>query len=71
MADHVCTWDNNPLVPQLCTVIKITQETPDVRTFRIQTKDGKRPFTPMPGQLGMFSPPGHWRGHVLRHRLWG
>ncbi len=54
-ADHVCTCDENVLVPQLCNVIKITQETPDVRTFRLQTKDGKRPFTPLPGQLGMFS----------------
>lgn len=52
---HVCTCNENVLVPQVCTVIKITQETPDVRTFRIQTKDGKRPFTPLPGQLGMFS----------------
>jgi len=36
-------------------VTKITQETPDVKTFRIQTLDGKKPFTPMPGQLAMIS----------------
>ena len=52
---HECTCHDNPLVPQLCKVIHITQETPDVQTYRIQTMDGKRPFTPMPGQLGMFS----------------
>ncbi|MCL1828314.1 MAG: FAD/NAD(P)-binding protein [Oscillospiraceae bacterium] len=47
----------NPLLPQVCKVIKITDETPDVKTFRIQTPDGKRPFLPMPGQLGMISIP--------------
>jgi len=36
-------------------VTKITQETADVKTFRIQTLDGKKPFTPMPGQLAMIS----------------
>ena len=51
--DYVCTC--NPLVPKICRVIGITQETPDVKTFRVQTLDGKRPFDPMPGQLGRFS----------------
>lgn len=50
---HVCAC--NPLVPQLCRVIRITEETPDVKTFRVETLDGKRPFTPLPGQLGMYS----------------
>lgn len=45
----------NPLVPTLCEVTKIVDETPDVKTFFVTTKDGKKPFTPMPGQLGMFS----------------
>jgi NAD(P)H-flavin reductase len=45
----------NPLVPTLGTVFKIVEETPDIKTFHVSTKDGKKPFTPMPGQLGMFS----------------
>jgi NAD(P)H-flavin reductase len=45
----------NPMVPKICNVIKITKETPDVKIFRVQTADGKRPFLPQPGQLGMLS----------------
>lgn len=52
---HECTCNDNPLVPQVCKVIKITQETPDVQTYRIQTLDGKKPFSPLPGQLAMIS----------------
>ena len=48
----------NPLLPEVCKVIKITKETPDVKTFRIQTPDGKRPLLAMPGQLAMISVPG-------------
>lgn len=56
--NHDCTCQGNPLLPQVCKVIHITQETSDVKTFRVQTPDGRRPFLPMPGQLGMFSIPG-------------
>jgi NAD(P)H-flavin reductase len=56
--DHGCTCPDNPLLPQLCKVIGITRETPDVKTFRIQTPDGKKPFAPLPGQLAMISVPG-------------
>ncbi|MDK2820412.1 MAG: hypothetical protein PWP31_377 [Clostridia bacterium] len=45
---------SNPLVPELGKIIKIIQETPDVKTFHITTDKGK-PFTPMPGQLAMLS----------------
>ena len=45
----------NALLPILCEVTKIVDETPDVKTFFVSTKDGKKPFTPMPGQLGMVS----------------
>lgn len=50
-----CTCEGNPLLPQMCRLIKITRETPDVKTFRIQTPDGTKPFDPMPGQLAMIS----------------
>lgn len=55
--NHECTCNSNPLVPQICQVTSITQETPDVQTYRIQTMDGQKPFTPMPGQLAMISLP--------------
>ena len=45
---------DNALVPKVGKIIKIVQETPDVKTFHVTTEDGK-PFTPMPGQLGMLS----------------
>jgi len=44
----------NPLVPQVGRIIKIVEETPDIKTFHVTTDKGK-PFTPMPGQLAMFS----------------
>ena len=56
--DHSCSCSKNPLLPTVCHVTDIRQETPDVKTFRVQTLDNERPFLPMPGQLGMFSLPG-------------
>lgn len=56
--NHDCTCQGNPLVPQVCRLIDIRDETGDVKTFRAQTLDGKRPFLPLPGQLGMWSLPG-------------
>ncbi|GFN24107.1 FAD/NAD(P)-binding protein [Thermanaeromonas sp. C210] len=44
----------NPLVPTTGRIIKIVEETPDVKTFHVTTEKGK-PFTPMPGQLAMLS----------------
>ena len=55
--DHECSCDNNPLVPKLCEIIKITEETSDVKTFRLRCLDGEKPFSPMPGQLAMISLP--------------
>ena len=56
--DHSCSCSGNPLIPQICRVVEIRDETPDVKTFRVQTAAGSRPFLPAPGQLGMFSIPG-------------
>lgn len=47
----------NNLVPKIGVVREILDETPDVKTFRISTPEGEKPFTPMPGQLGMYSLP--------------
>lgn len=57
VVDHACSCETNPLVPTLCRVIGIKEETGDVKTFRLQTPDGKKPFAPRPGQLAMISLP--------------
>lgn len=49
--------NKNPLLPQECKVINIVEETGDVKTFRIQTMDDKKPVDPLPGQLAMISLP--------------
>ena len=43
------------LVPAACDVIRIADETPDVKTFRLRRADGSKPFSPLPGQLAMIS----------------
>lgn len=53
--NHDCTCAGNPLVPQICVVTEIREESPDVKTFRLQKPDGTKPFTPLPGQLAMIS----------------
>ena len=45
----------NPLIPKTCRIIDVTEETPDVKTFRIRAEDGTKPFAPKPGQLAMVS----------------
>lgn len=53
--DHECSCNKNPLVPSLCVVTDVKQETSDVQTYTIKTLDGKKPFSPLPGQLAMVS----------------
>ena len=43
------------MVPSLCKVVEVTQETPDIQTYTIRTLDDKKPFSPLPGQLAMVS----------------
>ena len=47
-----------PLIPVVCHVTDIRQDTPDVKTFRVLTLDGKKPFIHKPGQCAMLSMPG-------------
>ncbi|MBZ4686981.1 MAG: hypothetical protein PWQ96_2314 [Clostridia bacterium] len=54
MAQEMLKASANPLLPVVCKVTKIVDETPDVKTFHVTSENGK-PFTPMPGQLGMVS----------------
>ena len=47
-----------PLIPNVCVITAIRQDTPDVKTFRVVTPDGKKPFIHIPGQCAMLSMPG-------------
>ena len=49
---------NEPLIPIVCEIVAIRQDTPDVKTFRVLTLDGKKPFIHKPGQCAMLSMPG-------------
>ena len=49
---------NETLIPYLGVVTDIRIDTPDVKTFRVLTPDGKKPFEHKPGQCAMLSIPG-------------
>lgn len=46
------------MIPTLGVVTDIRIDTPDVKTFRVVTPDGKKAFEHMPGQCAMLSIPG-------------
>jgi len=46
------------LIPEIVTITDVRTDTPDIKTFRIVTPDGKKPFEHMPGQCAMLSIPG-------------
>ena len=48
----------DPLIPMLGVVTMIRTDTPDVKTFRVEGIDGKKPFVHIPGQCAMLSIPG-------------
>ena len=47
-----------PLIPKIGVVTDIRIDTPDVKTFRVVTPDGKKAFEHKPGQCAMLSVPG-------------
>lgn len=49
---------NEALIPQIAQITDIRTDTPDVKTFRLVTLDGKKPFVHVPGQCAMLSIPG-------------
>ena len=49
---------NEALVPSVAVVTDVRQDTPDVKTFRVNGIDSKKPFEHMPGQCAMVSIPG-------------
>ncbi len=46
------------LIPQIGVITDVRTDTPDVKTFRVLTPDGKKPIEHMPGQCAMLSIPG-------------
>lgn len=52
------------LMPVVCKVVDIRQDTPDVKTFRVVTPEGKKPFEHRPGQCAMLSVPGVSEGMI-------
>jgi len=48
----------DPLIPVIGVVTDIRINTPDIKTFRVVTPDGKKAFDHKPGQCAMLSVPG-------------
>lgn len=52
----------DPLMPHVAEVTDIREDTPDIKTFRVVTPDGKKAFEHRPGQCAMLSVPGVGEG---------
>jgi NAD(P)H-flavin reductase len=46
------------LIPKIGVITDVRIDTPDIKTFRVVTTDGKKAFDHMPGQCAMLSVPG-------------
>ncbi len=59
---HECSchpgFVRDTLIPQVGVITAITQETPDVKTFRVNAPGGGKLFEHMPGQCAMVCAPG-------------
>ena len=57
-----CTCHKNyqldTLIPQVGVITDIREETPDVKTFRVNAPEGGKLFEHMPGQCAMLCAPG-------------
>ena len=49
---------NEALIPVIGIITDVRLDTPDIKTFRVVTPDGKKAFDHMPGQCAMLSIPG-------------
>ena len=49
---------NDTLIPQIGVITDVRIDTPDIKTFRVVTPDGKKAFDHKPGQCAMLSIPG-------------
>ena len=50
--------NNDTLIPKLGVITDVRIDTPDIKTFRVVTPDGKKAFDHRPGQCAMLSIPG-------------
>ena len=50
--------NSETLIPQVGVVTDIRQDTPDVKTFRVNALEGGKVFEHIPGQCAMLSIPG-------------
>ena len=59
---HECTCNpgymRDTLIPQVGIITDIREETPDVKTFRVEAPNGGKLFEHMPGQCAMVCLPG-------------
>ena len=53
---------NETLIPRIGVVTAIRQDTPDVKTFRVEAPEGGKVFEHIPGQCAMLSIPGAGEG---------
>ena len=51
-------FEKDTLIPSIGVVTDIRRDTPDVKTFRVVTEGGVKPFEHKPGQCAMLSIPG-------------
>ena len=49
---------NETLIPKIGVITDVRIDTPDIKTFRVVTPDGKKAFDHRPGQCAMLSVPG-------------
>ena len=49
---------NDTLIPAIGVITDVRIDTPDIKTFRVVTPDGKKAFDHRPGQCAMLSIPG-------------
>ncbi len=50
--------EKDALIPYIGVIKEITQETPDVKTFKVVGRDGKKLFEHIPGQCAILVVPG-------------
>ena len=60
MCDCTCheNYTLDTLIPKVGVITDIRQETPDVKTFRVNAPEGGKLFEHMPGQCAMICAPG-------------
>ncbi|MCL2339650.1 MAG: hydrogenase, partial [Actinomycetia bacterium] len=53
--EHGCARSAEQLVPVPCRISYVSSETSDVKAYRVQSLEGKKPFDCQPGQTAMVS----------------